>query len=976
MAFKRVFQDVDTRYMAFKAFADYEDEIVTYDHGTAANVGRVLSSPDGATWSTLFLTLPAAVGNANADDGNGIAIYDDNLFVTLYRSDATNPKIIEWNGSNVIEHLPNPQGGGNNNYMAHNLVNFDEKLWIVTDATAMIADHRRVVYYYDGTSWTAITDYDGADYLNFNVGAGLPANQTLHRRTRLMVIAGELYLFATRHNGTCWGWQVWRFDMENYDNFTLLYESYEGFGLAAVWELNDKTYVIVNPHQGVNPVNYSKLYSADTMDMETWTEHEDAFEDLFDDFGDDIRDSRWDDSPGNGSITEAGGLLTLAVAGGVNGDPTTANAPIATIEAKQNRATIITKLNSYTVNDDTRAGLYITSAVVPGTGFYFTRYRNDSFGRNGLQVKTRGGAQLAYVAVTTMPIWLRIQVSGSDAVNSWIEFDYSTDGYAWTNLLSTTGVTWSYAGLVAGNWGVLNAISAPFEEFNVFKDIGFAYGEYVYKGKAYLNCSDILSAFGLIHSFREGLTKFKLEQMITSLKNSKWGELFGWEEYLYSGKYREIYRAFSRSLFGVTEKNLMRKKHSTLLTEWTFKNRKGEELKENYAFIDTRSPDRFYQGRIRSCGGLKRALDDKTGMFQNADWTVTLDNSDRKFSILLSNYFLKNQLVKVYHHWTEEPEVWRQHVITLVVEDYSLKGTDFVVKLKDITRRYFSKKMPPQICTKEEYPYIYPEHIGRHKPEILGLANNTITEKKLGAVEAVYVNTAKYWYLAAASPLTSIPQVYSDDVLMATPADYTWGLIGGEPIIVFAADQGTKRITFNAEGYPYAAWNSVNGYVQNPAYVTLYFLRIFMGLPASLVDGAFFNTMANWCDYRGFGTSGYLILQEEMDADEITRQLLFSFGFKGFVALDGNFRINVKDISNYEINCPEEHLHEQIELSESPERLFNLTEAINTVKARYNLMPWSRLWLSGAVETQENYYGEIMEDDIHNREFRDKPVEV
>jgi len=105
-----------------------------------------------------------------------------------------------------------------------------------------------------------------------------------------------------------------------------------------------------------------------------------------------------------------------------------------------------------------------------------------------------------------------------------------------------------------------------------------------------------------------------------------------------------------------------------------------------------------------------------------------------------------------------------------------------------------------------------------------------------------------------------------------------------------------------------------------------------------------------------------------MDADEITRQLLFTYGFKGFVALDGNFRIDIKDISNYEIGCPEEHLQEQIELFDSPERLFNLTEAINVVKARWNYMPWSRLWLSGEVETQDNYY-EDMEDDIRKREY-------
>lgn len=965
MGFQRVFQDTDTRYVAFKIFAEFEDEIVTWDNGTGANVGRALSSPDGETWSTLFSTVPGDIGNATTDDGSGLVEYDGNLFAALFRSGTVNPKVIEWTGSEVIEHLPNPQGGGNDNYMAHNLTRFDEKLWVVTDVTSGIADHRRVVYYYDGSTWTVITDYDGAAYLDYNVGANPPSYQQLHRRTRLFVFGNELYLLAIRYNGTAWGWQVWRFDMENYDNFELLYEGYEGFGLAAVWELNNKVYAVLNPLQTVNPLDYSKMYSSE--DMESWTEETTAFEDLFDDFEDGTRHIRWTDSVGNGTITEAGGLLTTAFGGGVNAEFALGNAPLAMMTPKEDRITVIAKLNSYTVNDDTAAGLYITDTVGPGNGISFTRYRNDSTPRNGIIVWDVGVGQLAYAAVTTLPIWLRIRVSGSGA-GSIMTFDYSTDGYTWTILHTLNNEAWATVGLYAANWGVHNACSAPFEFFDVYESLGFPYGENVYKGRAFMNCMDTLSQETYVYSFREGLTTFKEVNHITTNTDDRGGGLFGWGDYLYAGKYRDIYRASSRSLFGVTEKNLGRKKNSTLLTEWTFKNRKGEELKENYAFIDTRSPDRFYQGRIRSAGGLKRALDDKTGMFQNADWTVTLDNSDRKFSILLSNYFLKNQLVRVYHHWTEEPEVWRQHVITMVVEDYSLKGTDFIVKLKDVTRKYFSRKIPPQICTVEEYPNIA-DHVGKYKPEVLGLASNTVTGEKLGAVEAVCVDPVNYRYLAAADALSAMPQVYSDDALMATPADYSWGILAGESVIQFTADQESKRVTFNAEGYPYAAWDSVNGYVQNPAYILLYLLRIFMGLPASLVDGAYFNAMANWCDNRGFGTSGYLILQEEMDADEITRQLLFTYGFKGFVTLDGDFRIDFKDISNYEISCPEEHLQEQIELFDSPERLFNLTEAVNTAKVRYNLMPWSRLWLSGAVETQENYYEEVMEDDIHNREF-------
>ena len=51
--------------------------------------------------------------------------------------------------------------------------------------------------------------------------------------------------------------------------------------------------------------------------------------------------------------------------------------------------------------------------------------------------------------------------------------------------------------------------------------------------------------------------------------------------------------------------------------------------------------------------------------------------------------------------------------------------------------------------------------------------------------------------------------------------------LGGRTCINFNVNQGDNKITFNCEGYMFAAWNSGNGYVQNPAYV-IGFLFAFM----------------------------------------------------------------------------------------------------------------------------------------------------
>ncbi len=191
-----------------------------------------------------------------------------------------------------------------------------------------------------------------------------------------------------------------------------------------------------------------------------------------DDFSDAARHADWTDEPNNGSIVEAGDVLTLAVANGVDGnwwEANIRNAPFAKLSVPTSKLTVITKLNSYTVNDETNAGLMIgnTLTIPDNAGGYcysLARMRDDGLGKNGLDAIDVGTVGAQYIAVTTLPIWLRMVISGS-GVGQTISFDYSTNGSNWITLYIATGFTWSIIGLHAKNWGALNAISAPFEYF-------------------------------------------------------------------------------------------------------------------------------------------------------------------------------------------------------------------------------------------------------------------------------------------------------------------------------------------------------------------------------------------------------------------------------------------------------------------------------------------------------------------------------
>ena len=184
------------------------------------------------------------------------------------------------------------------------------------------------------------------------------------------------------------------------------------------------------------------------------------------------------------TITLAGGLLTIAVAGTTDGNWTDAvnNAPKALMGVPGYPCEVIAKLNSYTVNDDTMAGLFV-SYNATGTGAQTTmsinRHRNDSTPINGLAVHRITTGVLASNAVTTLPIWLRIRIGNASYYAGKIIFSYSTDGETYTDLYTLTPGTWPVAagnamvvGLFARNWGVFNAIAAPFESFSAAASYG------------------------------------------------------------------------------------------------------------------------------------------------------------------------------------------------------------------------------------------------------------------------------------------------------------------------------------------------------------------------------------------------------------------------------------------------------------------------------------------------------------------------
>lgn len=194
-----------------------------------------------------------------------------------------------------------------------------------------------------------------------------------------------------------------------------------------------------------------------------------------DNFDDLLRHPDWIDAANLGTITESGGVLTLALAAGVHGDFWIANdsCPIAMIDLSLHTSKyleITTKLNSFTLNDEVRTGLYITDQIDKTKGIHFTLVRDDDTNLHGLEIGDMGGAQLKIdLTLTAIPVWLRIRTSGSQGSGSVLYFDYSHDGYSWIKFHVVEDEAWNQVGLLCWNWdaGGWSAISAPFEYFKI-----------------------------------------------------------------------------------------------------------------------------------------------------------------------------------------------------------------------------------------------------------------------------------------------------------------------------------------------------------------------------------------------------------------------------------------------------------------------------------------------------------------------------
>jgi len=391
-----------------------------------------------------------------------------------------------------------------------------------------------------------------------------------------------------------------------------------------------------------------------------------------------------------------------------------------------------------------------------------------------------------------------------------------------------------------------------------------------------------------------------------------------------------------------------------ILTDWKFRDPLGNIIDKRYAEIDVRATNYFWEGRILQMDALTRSVDDLTGMYNVSDMNITLANNDKEFSKLLAQYILKNQIVGIYQLWGNVAAEQRDYILRMIVHDHDLIGDKLVVYLKDITDKFFATRDPALILTADEYPNIHASAIGKAAPHALGI--NEFSDSDIpGAIEARYVDTVNYKYLAAIGSLASVYNVYSDGVLQSEGAgnDYVISYAdGGRTYIVFNLDQAEAKITFDCAGYIYSDWqlNSGDICVVNPAYVLLFYLTFIRKIPVDFLDFDSFHVLANQFENSNHGDVGRFIIQEETDAMNNVREMLMTFGVKMFPARSGKLTVVKKDETNIATDI---HIFEQFHAKSASTRKFGLTDIVNFARSKFDYYPTASQYVGAKDESVE-----------------------
>lgn len=396
------------------------------------------------------------------------------------------------------------------------------------------------------------------------------------------------------------------------------------------------------------------------------------------------------------------------------------------------------------------------------------------------------------------------------------------------------------------------------------------------------------------------------------------------------------------------DKGFRAEKTPTLLFNWCFEDYNNNKNCKKWTQGTFRGTKGVYEDRIIQKSPIDISLDDLTGLPSFSEVEIIMANNDKAVSNLMANHKFKNIFVELDSHILNNPEGWKIPLMKMVGYDYRDMGDTWKFIISDISGLFIDSKIPKYIITANDYPDAHEDALTKPYPEVLGL--HSLTGEEKGAIRAHCTNTVTHEYLAARCSLYSIDQVYSAGTLI-DPVNYSVVYKdGGRTYIIFTSSQNNNEITFNCKGYVLAAWNSSNGFIQNPAYVVGAYLTAIAGAQLEQIDTAELDAAAAIFTANGWDKVGRWAAQDSQDWEEPLKELLYTFGIRMCPDNVGRFKMKKLDISNFSTTIK---VFDQIDTIGHSERVANLRDAANFAKGLYDYYPNAGIFKGSVSDTKE-----------------------
>ena len=198
-----------------------------------------LKSTDGINWNYWF-----DIPDFHQEGACCCIEFSNKLYINWFAPSGT--KLYVWDGNTLTTKLTSTLAQENN--LVGPMYVFDSKLWFVTDVTPSLNDRRVAYWTADGTTYNAVTNYDGVAYIPYNTAYAPTVGASYSGRflcNRWFEFKGILYLLASTYNTTNanWSWQIWQ---AGTTAFTKVYDSSvlnDDYGISSV--VTDGNFVII-----------------------------------------------------------------------------------------------------------------------------------------------------------------------------------------------------------------------------------------------------------------------------------------------------------------------------------------------------------------------------------------------------------------------------------------------------------------------------------------------------------------------------------------------------------------------------------------------------------------------------------------------------------------------------------------------------------------------------------------------------------